>query len=169
MRHILLAASALCLPAAPAFAQSQPGVPVPEAAAAASAEDLRVNQLIIYGDDPCPPGADDEIVVCARLPEDDRYRLPPNLRENPDDPVNSSWANRAIELSYAGRSGIGSCSTAGPGGMIGCQQQLIQQARAERAGSEQVNWNRMIEEARQERLSRIDADAAAVEAELEDE
>ena len=157
MRLTLLALAAASI-AAPAPAQ-QPGVPVPEAAAAAAAapgdDDVRVNQLIIYGNDPCPAGADDEIIVCARLPEDERFRIPPNLRNNPNDPANQSWANRATELSYVGRSGIGSCSTAGPGGMIGCQQQLIQQARAERAGSEQVNWSRMIEEARQERLRRI--------------
>lgn len=157
MRLALLALVAAALPATAAFAQSQPGVPVAEAAQAGTAgpEDVRVNQLIIYGDDPCPAGAEDEIIVCARLPEDDRFRIPPNLRENPDDPANQSWAGRAIELSYVGRAGIGSCSTAGPGGMIGCQQQLINQARAERRGGEQVNWNRLIEEARQERLRRI--------------
>ena len=158
MRLALLALAAASI-AAPALAQP-PGVPVPEAAAAAAAapgadDDVRVNQLIIYGNDPCPAGTDDEIIVCARLPEDERFRIPPNLRNNPNDPANQSWANRAIELSYVGRGGIGSCSPTGPGGMIGCHNQLVQQARAERANSEQINWNRLIEEARQERLRRI--------------
>lgn len=160
MRLSLLAASALFL--SDAAAAQQPGVASPEAAQAAAAnsaagdEDVRVNQLIIFGDDPCPQGNYDEIIVCARLDEGERYRVPPALRGNPNDPANQAWANRAIELSYAGRAGIGSCSPAGPGGMIGCQQQLINQARAERANSDEVNWNRLIEEARQERLRRID-------------
>ena len=162
--RVPLIALPLFLLAAPAAAQ-QPGVPAPEAAAAAPAgAEPRVNQLIIYGDDPCPTGDNEEIIVCARLPEDDRFRIPPNLRENPGDPVNQSWANRATEMQYVGRSGIGSCSTTGPGGMIGCYNDLVRQARAERAGRDSVNWNRLIEEARQERLSRIDAEAEAEEA-----
>src|SRR5918996_799994 len=98
MRVALIAIFAgLAATAAPA---QQPGVPAPEAAAAAPpagrtqgppVADPRVNQLIIYGDDPCPQSTSDEIIVCARLPEGDRYRIPPNLRENPEDPENQSW------------------------------------------------------------------------------
>lgn len=161
MRAALFALSASLL-AFPALAQ-QPGVPAPEAAAAAPQsppldrpiEEVPVNQQIVYGDDPCLGQTEEEIVICVRLPEEERYRIPPNLRGNPNDPANQSWANRAIELSYVGRSGIGSCSPTGPGGMIGCFNQLVQQARAERAGSDQVNWNQLIEQARQERLERI--------------
>ena len=29
----------------------------------------RVFNLIVYGDDPCPKGEGDEIIVCARKPE----------------------------------------------------------------------------------------------------
>jgi hypothetical protein len=47
--------------------------------------------------------------------------------------------------------------------MIGCYNQLVREARAERAGAEGVNWERLIEEARQERLSKIDQKAAADE------
>ena len=56
-----------------------------------------------------------------------------------------------------------SCSTVGPGGFTGCFNQIVNQARAERRGDDDVNWARMIEEARQERLGRIDAEAAAAE------
>ena len=160
MRAVLLALSALV--AAPAAAQ-QPGVPAPEAAAAAPQTpaapaprgDPRINQLIIYGDDPCPQSSDQEIIVCARLPENDRFRIPPNVRDNPNAPQNQSWANRATELSYVGRSGIGSCSPAGGGGMIGCFNQMIQQARAERADRGDINWTRLIEQARRERMRQI--------------
>ena len=125
MRLATFALSAALI-AAPALAQ-QPGVPAPEAAAAAPQEpvmvppvdDSRVNQLIIYGDDPCPQSTADEIIVCARLPEDDRFRIPPNLRNDPNHPASQSWTNRAIELSYAGRVGTDSCSTVGGGGFTG--------------------------------------------------
>jgi hypothetical protein len=125
----------------------------------------RINQLIVYGEDPCPPSTDEEITVCARKPEGDRFRIPEALRGDPNDPANQAWATRATELQYVGRSGIGSCSTSGPGGMIGCFNDIVRQARAERAGRDEVNWNRLIEEARQERLGKIDAEAAAIEAE----
>src|SRR5687768_4628140 len=109
MRLALPLLAAALLPAAAAIAQ-QPGVPVPEAAAAAPTGDApvldpRINQLIIYGDDPCPQSSDEEIIVCARLPESDRFRIPPSVRDDPDDPARQSWANRARELSYLGRTG----------------------------------------------------------------
>ena len=158
MRIALLALSAAFV-VAPALAQ-QPGVPAPEAAAEAATraeEDVPVNQVLVYGEDPCPASTDDVINVCARLPEEDRFRIPPNLRQNPNDPAGQSWSNRAVELSYVGASGIGSCTPTGPGGGVtGCFNQIVQQARAERANSDQVNWAQMIEEARQERLRRID-------------
>lgn len=158
MRIALLALSAAI--AAPAWAQ-QPGVPAPEAAAEAAAnqaaEDVPVNQVIVYGEDPCPASTDDVINVCARLPEEDRFRIPPNLRQSANDPAGQSWSNRAIELSYVGASGIGSCTPTGPGGGVtGCFNQIVQQARAERANSDQTNWNQLIEQARQERLRRIE-------------
>lgn len=142
--------------AAPAYAQNAP--------AAAGPEEPRINQLVVYGDDPCPQSTDEEITVCARKPDSDRYRIPADLRSDPNDPVNQSWANRATEMQYVGRSGIGSCSTTGPGGMVGCYNDLVREARAERAGRDSVNWNRLVEEARQERLSRIDSEAEAEEA-----
>jgi hypothetical protein len=126
--------------------------------------DVKVNQLIVYGADACPQSTRDEITVCARRPERDRYRIPEQLR-NVADPANNSWANKALELQYVGRSGIGSCSPSGPGGATGCLQQLINQARAERAGAPDVDWNAMIEQARQERLGRIDAEAEVIERE----
>jgi hypothetical protein len=115
----------------------------------------QVNQLIVYGEDTCPPSTDDVINVCARLPEDDRYRIPPNLRSDPNDPSNQAWARRAVELSYVGRAGTESCSPTGAGGWTGCFNQMVTQARAERATDERVNWNQLIEEARQERLRRM--------------
>lgn len=169
--RLALLAFAPALLAIPAAAQ-QPGVPVPEAAAEAQGRapqlDPRVNQLIVYGDDPCPESTDEEIIVCARLPEDDRYRIPPSVRDDPDDPAGQSWANRAIELSYTGRAGTDSCSPTGPGGFTGCFNQMVAQGRAERARAGDINWTRAIEEAREARLRRI-GEAEAEEADLENQ
>ena len=168
----LLALLATAAFASPALAQ-QPGVAVPGAAAAtpvrAGPDDVRVNQLIIYGDDPCPESTDpNEVTVCARLPDSDRYRVPPNLRENPNDPASNSWANRAIELSYVGRTGTDSCSTVGGGGFTGCFNQIVSQARAERrAAGTDVNWTRMIEEARARRNRQIEEQAQSDEEEAQ--
>src|SRR5689334_21039121 len=78
----------------------------------------RISRVIIYGNDVCPRGAGgEEIVVCARKPETERYRIPKELRDQPStDPANTSWANKAESLEYVGRTGIQSCSTVGPGG-----------------------------------------------------
>jgi hypothetical protein len=149
------AAAAALAAAAPLSAQQ---------AAAPAAADPKISQVIIYGDDPCPKGDEETIVVCARKPEGERYRIPENLRGNPNARENRSWADRATELQYVGRTGIGSCSTVGAGGMIGCYNDLVREARAERRGRDEVNWNALIEQARQERLGKIDGQAEADEA-----
>ena len=155
---MLLAAAAAAALAAPAVAQE-----------AAPAAEPKISQVIVYGDDPCPKGEGDTIVICAKKPEGERFRIPKDLRGNPNAPANQSWAVRATELQYAGRSGIGSCSTSGPGGMTGCFNDLVRAARAERQTSDDVNWNALIEAARQERLGKIDAQAEADEADAKAE
>lgn len=138
MRYALLALPAALI-AAPAMAQG--------------AAEPRVSQVIVYGDDACPQSSDpEEITVCARLPEDERFRIPDNLRNDPNAPANQSWARRATELSYVGRTGTDSCSTVGPGGWTGCFNELVRNAREERRTDERINWNQLIDEARQERL-----------------
>jgi len=151
MKALFLAAGGALLATAPAAAQTP-------------AADPKISTMIIYGDDACPPSTDDTIVVCARKPEGERYRIPEALRGDPNDPTNQAWATRATALEYAGRSGIGSCSTVGPGGASGCFNQIVRQARAERGADPSVNWNALVEEARQERLGKIDAQAEAEEA-----
>jgi hypothetical protein len=148
MKSIAFAAALLL--AVPAAAQPQSGPVI---------EDVKINQLIVYGDDPCPPSTDDQINVCARKPEGDRYRIPENLRRDPNDPANRTWTDRAIDLSYVGRTGTQSCTPVGAGGFTGCFNQLANAWRAEQQGRDSVNWNRLIEEARQARLGRIDAEA----------
>jgi hypothetical protein len=154
MKSLFAAAATLALLSTPVAAQETAAD-----AAAAAVADAKINQLIVYGDDPCPESTDEQINVCARLNDKERFRIPTNLRDNPNDPVNQAWGARAVELQYVGRGGIGSCSTTGPGGMIGCYNDLVRRARAERQGADSVNWERLINEARQERLSKIDEQA----------
>src|SRR5205085_3360476 len=102
------------------------------------------------------------ITVCARLPESERFRIPPDLRDNPNAPSHNSWSNKVERLEMAGRTGIASCSPVGPGAGAGCLTQLIREARQEYGGSD-VNWTRLIEEAREKRLGRIDTESEQIE------
>jgi hypothetical protein len=158
MKALLAAAAAVA-----ALAQG-PAAAQPAGAAGPSAEP-KVNQLYIYGNDPCPPSTEDQINVCFRLPDGDRYRIPTNLRSDPNDPNNQAWGARARELEYVGRSGIGSCSPVGPGGSIGCFNDIVRAARAERNSTDAMKWNLLVEQSRKERLSKIDAEARAIEGE----
>ncbi|MBV8686294.1 MAG: hypothetical protein JOZ90_09690 [Alphaproteobacteria bacterium] len=101
-------------------------------AAAQAAPRERITRITVYGNDPCPV-SETEIVVCARRPNQERYRIPEELRSNADDPASQSWAQRAESLEYVGRTGTQSCSTVGPGGFTGCWEQLMRTARRERA------------------------------------
>ena len=103
----------------------------------AQAQDTRVNEIIVYGTDPCPRSTDDEIVVCARKPESERYRIPERLRQGGSLQSRQAWAARAKQFEVVGRTGINSCSPVGPGGFTGCTEQLINQAFNER--EEQVS------------------------------
>ena len=98
---------------------------------AALAQAGRTAEIIVYGNDPCPRSTDDDIVVCTRRPEEERYRLAPNLRPSGTRQERSSWANRAQDLKSVGATGIGSCSAVGPGGSSGCLIQEIDRAMRE--------------------------------------
>lgn len=108
------------------------------AAPPALAQDRSERVLLVFGDDACPRSDDpDEIVVCARSPESERFRIPKRFRGEEISPAraNESWAARAESLEYAGRTGIGSCSVVGPGGWTGCYQEMLRLAAAERRAS----------------------------------
>ena len=116
-----LAASGAALSLAPAPATAQQGE--------------RIRHVVVYGNQPCPRGEAGEVVICARRPNTERYRIPPELRDQAtrDDPSSMSWAERAESLEYVGRTGIQSCSTSGAGGSTGCFEQLVRTWRGERA------------------------------------
>jgi hypothetical protein len=88
--------------------------------------------LVIYEGDKCPTNADgEEIVICVRRPAAERFRIPKELRDQEVTPQNQSWAVRQQDALSAGGTGIGSCSSVGPGGGIGCSSREIQAGKAE--------------------------------------
>jgi len=88
----------------------------------------RIAEIEVFGNDPCPRSTDDQLVVCARKPESERYRIPEKMRGVSSYQSRQSWANKAQQFETVGRTGINSCSPVGPGGWTGCTQQLINQA-----------------------------------------
>ena len=120
MSKLMLSAAAATLVAALAL-------PAP-----ALAQRSKVSEIIVYGTDPCPRSTDDDVVVCARRPEAERFRIPELLRETGTLQERQSWTKQAEGLATAGATGIGSCSAVGPGGATGCAQQEINRAFRER-------------------------------------
>ncbi len=127
----------------------------------------KVNQLIVFGDDPCPESGEGEITVCARKDEAERYRIPEALRA-PLSPQNDAWNNRVLAYETVGKTGTLSCSPTGPGGALGCTQQLIDKAYAEKETDPNIRFAELIAEERARRLSTIDADAAEAQARVEE-
>jgi hypothetical protein len=106
------------------------------AAAPVSDTGKRTVNVTVYGDDPCPKGSDGEIIVCARRTDNERYRIPKELRKREERPSETSWAARMRGLEEAGRSSMpGSCSAVGSWGQTGCFQQMIRQWSAARAAA----------------------------------
>lgn len=138
----------------------------PSAALAQDLPEPKVNQLIIYGDDKCPESNGDEIVVCARKAEGERFRIPAILRESRS-PQNEAWTNKVLAYETVGRTGTQSCSPVGPGGFTGCTSQLIRNAYAEKATASDVKMGELIAAERAKRLSTIDADAAETQKRVE--
>lgn len=126
----------------------------------------KVRMVIVYGDDAAPAAQGDEIVVVARMPEADRYRIPENLRYS-DNPANTAWINRVERLEFVGASGTLSCTAVGPGGSTGCTQEMIRNAYADREASPSVRFGQLIAAARAERLSQIDDTAVEEQARVE--
>jgi hypothetical protein len=117
----------LPLAATAALAGGLAALPGPAAAQAGD----RVSEIIVYGNDPCPRSTDDQVVVCARKPETERYRIPEKLRSGGPRQSREAWAQRARALETVGATGINSCSPVGPAGFTGCLTQVIKKARAE--------------------------------------
>lgn len=110
--------------AAPALAQDQQPEP-----------DERIEAVVVYGNDACPASSDGSIVVCARKPESERYRIPRELRHHEERVALGSqgWAANVQSLEAAGRVLLpNSCSAVGTNGFTGCSLAMLHQWYAER-------------------------------------
>lgn len=154
MKH-MLAPAALALIAAAAASP-----------AAAQSADEKINMVIAYSESECPVAQPGEVVVCEILVEEERYRIPSNLRYS-DNPANKSLAGQVDQIKYVGDFGAMSCNPAGAGGFTGCTQKFIEAWAADRDEADGVRFGKLIEEARADRLSTIDADAAAEQERVE--
>jgi len=119
--------TAFILASASALAGGLAMLPAPAAAQQGS-----VAEVIVFGNDPCPRSTDSSVVVCARRPEAERYRIPEKLRSGGPPQSREAWAVRAKQLETVGDTGTFSCSPVGPGGYTGCLTQVINQARSQR-------------------------------------
>ena len=155
MARISLAAVAVIL-SVPAAAQAQ-------GTSTVQAGEEKINQLIIYGDDKCPESIGDEIVVCARMDEADRFRIPSSLRSDPNDSRNQAVSERIKAYEYVGASGTMSCTPSGAGGFTGCGLKEIDKAYAEKAQDPGITFGRLIAAERAKRMAGIDAEAAEIE------
>lgn len=116
----------------PALAQS-----VAAASAAPEPSPQRTINLTVYGNDSCPQGQSDEIVVCARHPESERYRIPKRLREKSAPLGAPGWANQVATMEETQRDilPISGCSVVSSSA-AGCLAKALRQWLAERRMAE---------------------------------
>jgi hypothetical protein len=129
MRATIMLALALTLASAAPGQEAPRSTLKPPPAANADTSQPRQRLVTVFGTEECPkPTSPDEVVVCARLPDSEIYRIPERLRTADNRRVSPFQANRSLLLGDAsgGAGGsIGSCSVVGGGGMIGCSQQQV--------------------------------------------
>lgn len=127
----------------------------------------KINQLIVYGEDPCPASSDGSITVCARKEEAERFRIPALLREEPNAAANQAWGERVKAYETVGAAGVNSCSPIGVSGASGCVLKLVNRAYAEKKQSSDIQFGKLIEAERAKRMQSIDADTASEQARVE--
>lgn len=126
----------------------------------------KVNQIIVYGDDPCPVSEGADITVCARKAEQDRYRIPEMFRGS-ESPANEAWTEKVLAYETVGRTGTLSCSPVGPGGSTGCLANMINKAYQEKRGAPDVKFADLVAAERAKRLATIDTTSAEEQARVE--
>lgn len=100
----------------------------------------RISFLVAFGTEKCREPVGDEIVVCANVPENERYRIPIALRKKEQVVTDRSWSSAVETLdSFARDLRPNSCSVNGSGGFTGCTQKLLQTWFAERRGKRRAN------------------------------
>ena len=102
-------------------------------------ETYRSRTVTVFGNDACPKPLDpDEIVVCARRPEEERYRLK-QLTDDPGARLEQGGSDRTLgAMDVANAGGPGSCSTVGPNGSAGCSIKFIAREKKIRKREEAI-------------------------------
>jgi hypothetical protein len=116
-----IAGAVSMLPAAPAQAQTQDRV------------------ITIYGNDKCPSDQGQGIVVCRRMPETERYRIPKDLRDAAP-PPQAVGSNAAAAVNTTGGSGvqIKSCNAIGAGVNDGCMVSELNNWKAQQRAAKKA-------------------------------
>jgi hypothetical protein len=83
----------------------------------------------------CPSAAPGDLVVCGRPGSRSPYRLPPQDDGWTPGGAVDSVSRERHRLLDQGAAGIGSCSTAGPGGSTGCDLIRWKEGYEQRAGA----------------------------------
>ena len=123
-----LAAAALVATSAPLFAADDPPPPTPRD---------KVAMLVVYGNDECPRSSSDEIIVCSREPESERYRIPEKLRKPKKRAADRGWTDRVRTLETVNAMGRpNSCSPVGSNGQTGCIDKFLSEWREQRKAEE---------------------------------
>jgi len=104
-------------------------IATPVSAETAKTAETRISTLLVFGNDPCPRSTEDEVVVCARQPESERYRIPKQFRGKRYNAArDGSWAGTAKVLEYVSTRGLpGSCSFNGTAGQTGCFRRFLEE------------------------------------------
>lgn len=102
-------------------------------------ETYRSRTVTVFGNDACPKPTDpDEIVVCARRPEEERYRLK-QLTDDPGARLEQGGSDRMLgAMDVANSGGPGSCSSVGPNGSAGCSIKFIAREKKIRKREEAI-------------------------------
>jgi len=102
----------------------------PQPAAAQQADRI----IDIYGNDKCPSDNGQEIVVCHRHNETERYRIPKTLRDQESVPQ-AVQNNGLAAMNGTGGTGVqvNSCNSIGAGVAVGCTKQAADAWAAQKA------------------------------------
>ena len=120
-------------------------LPLLGGSSAANAEPDRTSTpldgVVVFGNDACPQGAGGEIVVCARQPESERYRIPKALRQHKAAPITErSWTSRSASADAVSQAILpDSCSANGSYGQTGCTMQMLRQWAAQRRAAKNAS------------------------------
>ena len=121
-----------------------------------------VAEIIVYGNDPCPRSTDDQVVVCARRPETERYRIPEKLPAERHPPADGSLGNKAQGARDGRRDRDQQLLAGRPGGYTGCLTQVIKEAREQRKQSRRGHHSARV---KRERSALIGADLSSLQGE----